>query len=89
MYFQLSEEHPMIQETIRKFLDMELVPIVEEIHEKEKLPLHLYNKLGEMDFIGLHFPEEYGGGRRLYGEVHCGHKNGEDLCLSLGLDGGK
>jgi butyryl-CoA dehydrogenase len=62
MYFELSEEHIMMRDTIRKFLEKELVPIVEEIDAEEKFPLEPYKKLGDMGFIGLHLPEEYGGG---------------------------
>ena len=62
MYFELSEEHILMRDTIRKFLEKELVPIVEEIDANEEFPLEPYKKLGEMGFIGLHVPEEYGGG---------------------------
>ncbi len=62
MNVQLTEEHLMMRDMIRKFLDKELVPIVEEIDEKQEFPMHINKKLGEMGFIGLHLPEEYGGG---------------------------
>jgi alkylation response protein AidB-like acyl-CoA dehydrogenase len=62
MNVQFTEEHIMMRDMIRKFLEKELVPIVEEIDAKEEFPLDVNKKLGEMGFIGLHLPEEYGGG---------------------------
>jgi alkylation response protein AidB-like acyl-CoA dehydrogenase len=62
MYAELSAEHRMTQESIRGLLEKELVPIVEEIDEKEIFPREVYKKLGEMGFIGSFLPEEYGGG---------------------------
>jgi alkylation response protein AidB-like acyl-CoA dehydrogenase len=62
MYFELTEEHRMMQAAIRKFLEKELVPIVEKIDEEERFPLELYKKLGDMGFIGSYLPLKYGGG---------------------------
>ena len=61
MNFEFTKEHKMLRVTIRKFLEKELIPIVEEIDEKEHFPREVYKKLGEMGFIGSHLPVEYGG----------------------------
>lgn len=58
---QLSEEHLMIQETARRFADAELEPIAAEIDRTGEYPVEMFKKMGEMGFMGLTVPAEYGG----------------------------
>jgi butyryl-CoA dehydrogenase len=57
----LTEEQLMIQETARKFADSELKPIAEEIDKKMEYPVEMFKKMGEVGFMGLMVPAEYGG----------------------------
>lgn len=51
-----------IREEFRKFALREVIPIAQEVHQKDVLiPLSLLNKMGEMGVFGLTIPEEYGG----------------------------
>lgn len=59
--FELSDEQRMLRDTIRDFAEKEISPIVEECEENEQFPVELFPKLGEMGFLGINFPEEYGG----------------------------
>jgi hypothetical protein len=59
--FSLTEEQRAIQETARDFARREVDPIVEEIDEQQKFPLDVMRKAGELGFLGIIFPEEYGG----------------------------
>jgi alkylation response protein AidB-like acyl-CoA dehydrogenase len=59
--FSLTEEQRAIQETAREFARREVDPIVEEIDEKQKFPFDVMKKAGELGFLGILFPEEYGG----------------------------
>ena len=61
MNFDLTETHLMIQETARKFADEELAPRAAERDEKEEFPLDSVKKLGELGFMGMMVPEQYGG----------------------------
>jgi len=61
MDFSLTEEHKMIQDTARDFADKELVPIAEEVDESREAPLEIVKKLGELGFMGMMVPEQYGG----------------------------
>jgi len=61
MDFDLSEEHRMIQQSIRRFCEKELDPIAAEIDEEERFPMAVYRKLGQEGFLGTLVPEEYGG----------------------------
>ena len=61
MDFSLNDEQRAIQETAREFARREVDPIVEEIDESQKFPREVMRKAGELGFLGIIFPEEYGG----------------------------
>ncbi|WP_185215856.1 acyl-CoA dehydrogenase [Sphingobacterium mizutaii] len=60
MNFELSEEHKMIREAAREFAQ-ELKPGVIERDELAKFPTEFVKKLGELGFMGIMTPEQYGG----------------------------
>ncbi len=57
-----TEEHQILQETLRKFLGDKLAPIAAQLDEKEEIALDVIKELGQMGFLALMAPEEYGGG---------------------------
>jgi len=59
--FEFTDEQKMFRDTIREFGQNEIEPLVEEYEKKEDFPKELFPKLGEMGFLGITFPEEYGG----------------------------
>jgi len=59
--FEFTEEQQMFRDTIRDFGENEIAPLVEDAENNEKFPKELFPKLGEMGFLGISFPEEYGG----------------------------
>jgi alkylation response protein AidB-like acyl-CoA dehydrogenase len=61
MDLKLSEEHKMIQDMARSFAQKELVPIAAEIDEAGCFPSETVKKMGELGFMGIEIPEEYGG----------------------------
>ena len=63
MDFSLSEEHIMIRDAAREFAKNELLPGVIERDEKQHFPVELIRKMGEMGFLGMMVPTEYGGGQ--------------------------
>jgi alkylation response protein AidB-like acyl-CoA dehydrogenase len=65
--FQFTEEQKMLRDMTRDFVKNEIKPIASKIDSEEKIPDHLKKKLGELGFLGVAFPEEYGGGG--FGEV--------------------
>ncbi len=60
MNFELSEEHKMIREAAREFAQ-ELKPGVIERDEHAKFPTEFVKKMGELGFMGIMTPEQYGG----------------------------
>jgi len=59
--FTLSEEHEMIRMAARDFAQKEIAPIAAELDETGDFPLATIKKMGEMGFMGIEVPEEYGG----------------------------
>jgi len=57
-----NEEHRMIAETTRQFVDAEVVPRIDELENKDwKLARELVKQAADLGLIGSNIPEEYGG----------------------------
>ena len=56
-----SEEHKIFRDSLRKFLDKEVVPHIEEWEEAGIVPRSVWKKMGEQGFLCTSVPEEYGG----------------------------
>jgi len=57
-----TEEHRMIAETTRQFVDKEVTPRIDELEKHDwKLSRELVGKAAELGLIGANIPEEYGG----------------------------
>jgi len=56
-----SEEHEMFRKSLRDFLKREVKPNLNQWEKDEKIPKEIWKKMGEMGFLGLSFPEKYGG----------------------------
>ncbi len=61
MDFSFTPEQRAIQETAREFARQEVDPLVDEIDESQRFPREVMAKAGELGFLGVLFPEEYGG----------------------------
>ena len=58
---QLTENHQIVRETARRFAQERIAPIAAEIDEEARFPAETMKELGEMGFLGVTVPEEYGG----------------------------
>jgi len=61
MDFDLSEEQKIFQETIRDFAEKEIGPLVEKAEEEESFPRQLFSQMGQLGYLGIRYPEAYGG----------------------------
>ena len=59
--FALTPEQRAIEEAAREFARREIDPIVDEIDEAQRFPLEVMKKAGELGFLGVIFPERWGG----------------------------
>jgi short-chain 2-methylacyl-CoA dehydrogenase len=62
MNFDLVDHHRLLQQTVREFAEQEIAPIAEELDRTKAFPYEIVRRLGELDLMGIPFPEEYGGG---------------------------
>ena len=58
---ELKEEHLQVREMARKFADEVVAPRAAEIDEREEFPADIVRRMAELGFLGLPFPEKYGG----------------------------
>jgi len=61
MEFDLKEHQQMIKETARDFAEKELKPVASKLDEEASFPTENVKKLGELGFMGMMVPEEFGG----------------------------
>ena len=80
---KLTPEHEQIRATLKKFIDAEINPYVEEWEEAEIFPAHqVFKGLGDLGLLGITKPVEYGGMGldwsygavmvETLGHIHCG-----------------
>jgi alkylation response protein AidB-like acyl-CoA dehydrogenase len=56
-----TEEHDQLRKMIRKFVENEIAPFVDEWEEEGEFPRSLFTRMGELGLLGLHYPGEVGG----------------------------
>jgi len=61
MDFDLSDDHRLIQQTVRDFARQEVGPVAEELDRTKAFPYEIVRKLADLNLMGIPFPEEYGG----------------------------
>jgi butyryl-CoA dehydrogenase len=61
MDFSLKDHQKLIRDTVRRFMETEVRPLVKELEREEKFPIEIIKKLGEMGCCGMLVPEEWGG----------------------------
>ena len=80
---QFTQEHEEIRRNLRRFIDSEINPHVDEWEAAEQFPAHaVFKKLGDLGMLGLTKPEAYGGAGLDYsyamvmaetlGHIQCG-----------------
>src|SRR2546426_306937 len=59
--FRLNEEQESFRAAVRSFAEKSLAPRVEELERTETFPMDLFRALGRLGYLGVGYPEEYGG----------------------------
>ena len=57
-----TEEHELLRRSVRAFVEKEVAPNAAAWEEAGRIPRTLWQRLGELGFLGLEYPTEYGGG---------------------------
>ncbi len=58
---ELTENQLLIRDTVREFAEKNIRPRIMEFDESQEFPMDIMQQLGELGFLGILIPEEYGG----------------------------
>jgi alkylation response protein AidB-like acyl-CoA dehydrogenase len=72
-----TEEHEIFREQVRNFVNKEVSPHIDQWEEEELFPKALYQRMGELGFLGIRYPEKYGGSN---GDIWMTLAFCEELC---------
>jgi len=61
MDFELSQDHKVLQSSVRDFVEKEVKPLAIQIDENHKIPDELVQKMSALGLLGSYLPEEFGG----------------------------
>ncbi|MBV1853262.1 acyl-CoA dehydrogenase family protein [Catellatospora tritici] len=81
--FGLSEEHRELRDTVRRFAQDKVAPVIGELYEKHEFPYDLVRQMGAMGLFGLPFPASVPGAD---GDLEIGGMDGDYLALCLVLE---
>ena len=56
-----TESHELFRQSLLAFIDKEVHPNIDQWEEDRRIPRDIWKKMGDMGFLGLSYPEEYGG----------------------------
>ncbi len=88
MDFELSEEYKMLKDSVHDFMTKEIEPIAEQIDREDKFPEWVWKRMGELGWLGITIPEEYGGsGFDYLAQAIVGEEMGR-ICPALALSAG-
>ena len=61
MYFKTSAEHEAFRAKVREFAESEVKPYTFLWDKENQFPREAVRKMGELGWLGIPFPKEYGG----------------------------
>ena len=62
MDFDLSPEHELLRDTVRRFALERVAPVAQELDRDKRFPYELVAEMAQLGLMGMTVPEEYGGG---------------------------
>lgn len=69
----LSEDEKMVRQTVRDFVENEIMPVIEDAYQGAYFPMDLVGKMGDLGVFGMTLPTEYG----------CGGMN--NMCYGIAM----
>src|SRR2546430_17177985 len=58
---EFTPEQEECRRAIARFVDAEVVPAAEAIDARAEFPWTLFKRIGDLGYLGLRYPEAYGG----------------------------
>jgi alkylation response protein AidB-like acyl-CoA dehydrogenase len=72
MDFEFTEEQREFRKHIARYVDDKVIPVAESLDETEEFPRDIVRELGQLGYLGIRYPEEYGGsGLKNPNIFHC------------------
>src|SRR5213592_4373970 len=59
--FELDDDHEALMQTVREFAQKEVAPYIKEWDEKQEFHREIFDKMAELNLLGVCIPEEFGG----------------------------
>ncbi|GAA1366497.1 acyl-CoA dehydrogenase family protein [Catellatospora chokoriensis] len=81
--FGLSEEHRELRDTVRRFAQDKVAPVIGDLYERHEFPYDLVRQMGEMGLFGLPFPSVVPGTGTM---IDVGGMDGDYLALCIVLE---
>jgi butyryl-CoA dehydrogenase len=61
MYFELTEEQQLVRASVKEFCEKYVEPVADGVDQEARFPSENVKRLAEQDWLGIPYPEEYGG----------------------------
>jgi len=61
MYCELTEEQQLVRASVREFREKYVEPLADAVDQEARFPSETLKRLAEQDWLGIPYPEEYGG----------------------------
>ena len=85
MDFVMTTEQESIRKVVRDFAEKSVAPTAAERDEKELFPRDIFDAMGELGFLGLPYPEEYGGAGSDFVSYAIAVEEISRVCASTGI----
>jgi len=79
-------EHAVFRQTILEFIEKELAPHADEYEELGEVPREVFTKMGSLGYLGMRYPEKYGGGDDVLAEAVLHESMGTARSGGIGAD---
>ena len=56
-----NQDHQLFRQSVRQFIEKEVIPNAETWESERQIPKSIFQKMGELGYLGINFSEEYGG----------------------------
>ncbi|NIN66740.1 MAG: acyl-CoA dehydrogenase [Anaerolineae bacterium] len=87
MDFRLTDEQELVRSSVADFVEQEVIPAAAAVDEEGRFPLELFNKVAELGYLGIRYPEEYGGsgGDNVMFTILCEELARGSMCLAASV----
>ncbi|MQL53430.1 acyl-CoA dehydrogenase [Desulfofundulus thermobenzoicus] len=85
MDFRLTEEQELLRSTVREFAQTQLEPIAADLDETGRYPAEIIQQMARLDWLGIPYPEEYGGAGADYLSYVIAVEEISRSCASTGI----